>query len=382
MAHPGAGISTRNSDLIEGPKRRVRPAPGVPPRGLLIALWVVAAVAASCRCSSKNVDKIDVHARFPADAAPRVIELMNRQGIRAVVNLGGGVAGRGLEEQLKAAAAFPGRIIVFSGLDWSEPPKGPGYGARMAAGLARAHQLGARGVEIPRGLGIGFRKEHGDLLRIDDPELDPVFEKAAELGMPVMIATGAPIAFWLPAIAKNERYEELKAHPELSLYEQAPPWESLFLALERRIARHPKCTFISGYFGNAAEHPERVAAMLDKYPNLYIDIAGRVPELGRHPADRMRSLINQRADRILFGTDLAFGSAPKDIVLSSRGAAPPDEKEVAHFFSATWRYLETDDKGFPHPTPIQGKWKIDGVDLSASDLRKIYSGNAARLLKL
>jgi len=347
-----------------------------------LLLASVALGQASCRCSRSTGRKVDVHARFPAEAAPRVVELMDRYGIGAVINLSGGVPGRGLEEQLKAAARFPGRIVVYAGLDWFEPTRGRGYGARMAASLARAHQLGARGLEIPRGLGIGFRNGQGDLLRVDEPELDPVFEKAAELGMPVMIETGAPMAFWLAPLASNERYEELKAHPELSLFGQAPPWESLFLALERRIARHPKCTFVSAHFGNASEHPARVAAMLDKYPNLYIDIAGRIPEMGRHPAAEMKKLISDRADRIFFGSDLAFGRNAKDIALSSAGLVPPSDDEIKHFFSSTWRYLETSDKGFGHPTPIQGKWKVNGIGLSSSVLAKIYGENAARVLKV
>ncbi|HME91141.1 MAG TPA: amidohydrolase family protein, partial [Myxococcaceae bacterium] len=194
--------------------------------------------------------------------------------------------------------------------------------------------------------------------------------------------TGAPLAFWLAPLANNERYEELKAHPELSLYGQAAPRETLLLALERRIARHPKCTFVSAHFGNDSEHPARVAEMLDKYPNLYVDIAGRIPELGRHPAEEMKKLISDRADRILFGSDLTFGRSAKDIALSSAGLAPPGEDQINQFFFSTWRYLETSDKQFAHPTPIQGKWKIDGIGLSSSVLAKLYRENAGRVLKV
>jgi predicted TIM-barrel fold metal-dependent hydrolase len=345
------------------------------------ALLLLVTGAWSCRCSSRH-PKIDAHCHLAPEAVPRAIELMDRYGISAAVNLAGGLPGRGLEEQLNAAARFPGRIVVFAGLDWYEPTRGPGYGARMAATVTKAHQLGAKGLEIPRGLGIGIRDSKGELIAIDSPELDPIFERAAELGMPVAIQTGAPVAFWLPPIAKNERYQELTAHPELSLYGQAPPWETLFLGLERRIAKHPKCTFISVHFGNAAEYPDRVAALLDKYQNLYIDTAGRLPELGRHSRADMRKLFGDHADRILFGSDLSIGSSPKDMVLSSRGTRPPTQAEIDQFFAATWRYFETADEEFEHPTPIQGNWKISGLDLSSRLLRKIYANNLERLLKI
>ncbi len=307
---------------------------------------------------------------------------MDRYGINAAVNLSGGVPGRGLEEQLKAASRYPGRIIVFAGLDWYEPTRGKGYGAKMAASLARSRELGAAGLEIPRGLGIGFRDAQGALIRIDEPELDPIFEKAAELGMPVAIHAGAPLAFYLAPIARNERYEELKANPGLSLYGEAPPWETLFLQLERRIARHPKCTFISVHFGNAAEYPTRVGALLAKYPNLYIDTAGRVPELGRHPAGEVRKLFLERSDRILFGSDLWLGREATDLVLSSRGMAPPTREDIDRFFNASWRYFETADRNFPHPTPIQGNWTISGIDLPSGVLQKLYAANAKAVLKL
>src|SRR5215471_4533873 len=145
------------------------------------ALLLLVTGACSCRCSSRY-QKVDAHCHLAPEAVPRAIELMDRYEISAAVNLSGGLPGRGLEEQLKAAAQFPGRIVVFAGLDWYEPTRGPGYGARMAATLAKAHQLGARGLEIPRGLGIGFRDFKSELISIDAPELDPVFEKAAELG--------------------------------------------------------------------------------------------------------------------------------------------------------------------------------------------------------
>src|SRR5215472_5842539 len=124
---------------------------------------VLAICAVSCRCSSSRW-KIDAHCHFPPEAAPRMIELMDRYGIASAVNLSGGVPGRGLEEQLKAASRYPGRIVVFAGLDWYEPSRGKGYGGRMAASLMRSRELGAAGLEIPRGLGIGFRDDNGALI--------------------------------------------------------------------------------------------------------------------------------------------------------------------------------------------------------------------------
>lgn len=310
-----------------------------------------------------------------------MIALMDARGIDTVWNLSGGSPGRGLEQQLAAAGTYPGRIVVFATLDFREPRRGPGWGARLAASLRAAHALGARGLKIPKGLGLGYTDELGALIPVDSAELDEVFTTAGTLGMPVAIHTGDPVAFFSPATPENERWDELSAHPEWSFHRAGvPSWEELFAALERRVARHPKTTFISVHFGNAPEYPDRVGALLDRYPNLTIDTAARIPEVGRHDATRMRAFYERFADRVLFGTDLGVGVGPGELMLGSTGPEPPTEADVERFFSATWRYFETTDRGFPHPTPIQGRWTIDGVGLSRELLRKIYGDNATRLL--
>jgi predicted TIM-barrel fold metal-dependent hydrolase len=349
---------------------------------LLLTCALLAVVLGACSRPAP-VRKIDVHTHFGPDGAAHLIALMDAHGIDTVVNLSGGTPGRGLEEQLAVAARYPGRIVVFTLLDWRKARTGPGYGRRMAADLPRAKQLGARGVKIPKGLGLGYTDATGRLIAVDDPELDPIFAAAGELGLPIAIHVGDPVAFWRPPTPDNERYDELRAHPDWSFNGAGvPSWEELFAQLERRIARHPGTTFISVHFGNAAEYPDRVAALLDKYPNLYVDTAARIPEMGRHDAEKMHALLEKYQGRVLFGTDLGVGAEPNDLMLGSTGAEPPTPADVERFFSATWRYFETRDKAFPHPTPIQGDWTIDGVGLAPGALRKIYGDNARRLLGL
>jgi predicted TIM-barrel fold metal-dependent hydrolase len=159
-----------------------------------------------------------------------------------------------------------------------------------------------------------------------------------------------------------------------------PSWEELYAAFERRVARHPKTKFIGVHFGNAPEDPGLVARMLDTYPNFYVDTAARVPEIGRQDAARMRAFFEKYQDRILFGSDTGIGSTQDEMMYGSNGAEPATDADEQRFFSATWRYFETRDRQFEHPTPIQGRWKIDGIGLPAPVLRKIYFDNAARLL--
>ena len=239
------------------------------------------------------------------------------------------------------------------------------YGAAMADQLTEAHRLGAIGLKITKGLGLGYRAHDGvHLLAVDDPGWTRCSSGPAQLGMPVAIHCGDPKAFWKPATPDNERWDELQAHPEWSFAGSGvPSWQELYDAFERLVARHPKTTFIGVHFGNDPEDPDNVARMLDRHPNLFVDTAARVPEIGRHPQDKMRRFFVKYQDRVLFGTDTGIGADQEDMMYGSNGATPPTRADEVRFFTQTWRYFETPDRQLESPTPIQGRWKIDGVGL-------------------
>ena len=330
-----------------------------------------------------DIPRIDVHTHVEPGALARAVALLGAHRIVHLVNLSGGSPGDGLEETL-AEAKQVGHTTVFVNPDFREAKKGPGYGARMAAKIRKARALGARGVKIFKGLGLGYTDAHGRLLPVDDPGLDPVFETAGRLGMPVAIHTGDPKAFWKPPTPDNERFDELSVHPGWSFWQAPVTWEQLYDQFERRVARHPKTIFIGVHFGNDPEDPARVAQMLERHKNLYIDTAARVPEIGREDANhdpvRMRAFFEKYQDRILFGTDTGVGTGPEDLMLGSTGATPPTPADVERFFGSTWRWFETNDRDIPSPTPIQGRWNVDGIGLGRDVLEKVYRKNAERLL--
>lgn len=337
-------------------------------------------VQARAVTTAAPIPQIDVHVHLSEAAGERLTALMDRYHVRTVFNLSGGSADHGLPAQIAQASRYPGRIIVFAQLAYHHA-RYPDYGERMAEDLRRAHAAGARGLKIAKLLGLGLRGPDGQLLPVDDPQLDVVFEAAADLAMPVAIHTGDPMAFWDPVTPANERFAELRAHPGWSLYGHAvPSFDELYAQLERRIARHPRTTFISVHFGNCAEQPERVAESLRRFPNLYIDTAARIPELGRHDPQMMRAFFEEFQDRILYGSDLGVGPEPSPLFLGSSGPTPPGPADVEHFFVSSRRYFETEARQFAHPTPIQGDWLIDGLGLSESILRKVYFENAQRLI--
>jgi predicted TIM-barrel fold metal-dependent hydrolase len=330
--------------------------------------------------------RIDAHAHLDVGSLGYLRELMDRYGFDHIVDLSGGspdppppLARHSLSLHLAQAQASGGRITVFMTIPGWEMQT-PGFGERIAAMVEKAHQMGARGLKIPKGLGLGYVDSDERLIPVDDPRLDPVFEACGRLSMPVSIHTADPKAFWQPPDRNNERYEELSVHPRWSFYGFPLSWEELLAQLERRIARHPKTNFIAVHFGNAAEEPDRVARMLRTYPNLYIDTAARIPEFGRHPPAKMRQFFIEFQDRILYGTDLGVGTDPYDIMLGSTGADPPNASDIDRFFRSSYRYFESSDLSFESPTPIQGKWSISAIHLPREVLEKVYFRNAHKVI--
>lgn len=326
------------------------------------------------------------HVRSTPGHLRRAVGILDRAGIGVAVNLSGGVVTRKddapsefARHRALADEIAPGRFVLYFNLDytgWDDP----GFSDRAVSQVEEAHRLGAAGLKEYKRLGLYLRDGAGRLIRIDDPKLDPVWRRCGELGLPVSIHVADPRAFWQPFNDSNERWKELRDHRPWWFGDNAvyPPREALLEALDRVIARHPTTTFVCVHFANNAEDLDWVDRALDRNPNMMADLAARIPEIGRHPPDRVRQIFLKHADRILFGTD--FQVWDKLILGSSGDDENPTDDDALRFFSTHWRWLETGDRDFPHMTPIQGDWTISAIGLPPDVLRRIYFDNARRLL--
>jgi predicted TIM-barrel fold metal-dependent hydrolase len=292
---------------------------------------------------------------------PAFLALMDELDLETVVNLDGRW-GAELEANLdRYDRAHPGRFLTFCHVDWADVDRPE----RLLAGLGASARAGARGLKVWKDLGLGVRDARGELVLPDDPRIAPLWDAAGEAGLPVLIHTADPIAFWEPADATNERLEELAVHPEWAVRgPDMPSFERLMEALEAVVAAHPATTFVGAHVCCCAEDLAWVDRMLRSYPNLFLDFSQRLAELGRQPR-AARRLFVEHADRVLFGTD----------------ELPPRRAAYETYF----RFLETADEHFAYsPDPEnpwpQGRWRISGLDLPADALRAIYRDNALRAL--
>ncbi len=323
---------------------------------------------------------VDVHAHLswskdqqhtPAAQPEEILPVMDRRNLRVMVNLTGG-RGTGLNEAIRYwSQPHPDRFLVFVEPWWSRISE-PGYAKFQADELEKAKQAGARGVKVLKSLGLVLR-ENGQLIKVDDARFDPMWEAAGALKLPVAIHTSDPRAFFLPIDRFNERYEELNAHPDWSFHGRDYPSNmELQQARLRVIARHPRTQFVCLHVADS-EDLGFVSECMDKHPNMLVEIGARIGELGRQPR-AARKFFDRYQDRIMFGTDAV-----------PHGDEYPQQVFGDLLYQIYYRFLETEDEYFdyaPAPKPPQGRWRIYGLGLPETILRKVYYQNAERLLGL
>ena len=298
------------------------------------------------------------------------LEVMKRKNIRMMVDLTGGY-GDGLRQAIaNLQTAHPGCFVVFTEPAWSRASDA-GYAKFQGDLIEDAHGAGAKGLKLLKTLGL-FLRERGtnELVAIDDPRFDPMWEAAGALKIPVAIHTSDPEAFFLPIDRFNERWEELHAHPDWSFHGRDFPSNRALQEARRRVMRrHPRTQFVCLHVADAEDLPY-VSECLDSHPNMHVDIAARIGELGRQP--RMaQKFFNRYQDRILFGTD------------ASSDLSTPQQSFGDKLYEIYFRFLETEDEYFdysPARVPPQGRWRIYGLGLKDEVLRKVYGENAARLI--
>jgi len=307
----------------------------------------------------------------PAD----LLKDMDAANVQTMVNLTGGW-GDGLSTTIRNYdRAHQRRFATMTEPAWSRASES-GYASWQADEIGRARTAGAVGLKILKTLGLYLRDggPTGKLVTVDDARFDPMWEAAGALGMPVAMHVGDPEAFFLPVDRFNERYEELNAHPDWSFHgRDFPAFQDILAARDRVFARHPKTTFVALHVGHWSENLEAVAGMLDRFPNVHVEIGARIGELGRQPRAAAR-FFDKYQDRVLFGTD----SVPY-------GTETPQQVFGQELYGIYFRFLETEDEYFDYSTarvPPQGRWRIYGLGLQEQVLRKVYHENAERVLRM
>ena len=250
----------------------------------------------------------------------------------------------------------PGRMAVFTNISFV------GFGekdwvAKTVQQLEQDVKAGAKGLKLYKEFGMEFKDENDKVIAIDDSRLDPVWDKCGELNIPVLIHSADPKNFWLPVDKDNERWLELAKHPDRKRTEKDIPWETVITQQHHLFLKHPKTKFIAAHFGWLANDLERLSKFLDSAKNVYVEFGAIIAEIGRQPR-AAGAFFEKYQDRILFGKD----------------SWVPEE------YATYFRVLETTDEYFPYHKKYHAFWKIYGLGLPDSILKKVYYKNALQVI--
>ncbi len=286
----------------------------------------------------------------------RQLDSLNVRLMIAAENMSGERIAR-VMQVVNSSPTMKDRVRVLAGINFQNV--GPGWAERAVAQLEADVAAGAVGVgEISKGFGLSIRKPDGTRLRIDDPELDPIWEACARLNIPVFIHTADPSEFWQPLDNTNERWLELSLFPNRSYAgEGNPTFEQLVEERDNLFRKHRNTTFVTAHLGWHAHDLGRLAKLFDEAPNVLAEVGAVLYDIGRQPR-AARDFFVKYQDRILFGKD----------------SYQPVE------YPYYWRVFETNDDYFDYYRDYHAFWKLYGIDLPDDVLKKVYYGNALRIL--
>jgi len=307
---------------------------------------------------------IDMHSHAYASSEEDIdlwVETMDHFGIEKTILLTG-ATGQTFDSLVNAYGKYPGRFELWCGIDFSGSAQ-PGWTERAVAELERCHRAGARGVGEITDKGLGaysafFSKSHG--LRLDGPEMDPLFEKMAELRMPVNVHVAEPK--WMYE-KMDETNDGLMNGWTWRIDQNAPGvvlHEGLVAQFENAVRKHPNTTFVACHFLNCSYDLSILGRMMDKYPNLYADISARYAETAPIPRF-VKGFYEKYQNRLFYGTDMGF------------------DRDM---YRITFRILETEDEHFYETGQFGYHWALNGFGLPKKVLHKLYYKNALKFSRL
>ncbi len=257
---------------------------------------------------------------------------------------------------VKTSEKLKDRVRALAGINFQNV--GPGWAEKAIAQLEADVAAGAVGVgEISKSLGLTIKKPDGSRLKIDDPELDPIWDACARLKLPVFIHTADPAEFFKPIDYTNERWLELSLFSDRRYpQDRFPSFETLSAERDNLFRKHPKTIFVAAHMGWIANDLGKLGKMLDEMPNVYTEVGAVLYDIGRQPRTAHDFFVKYQ-DRILFGKD----------------SFQPEE------YPYYWRVFETKDDYFDYYRDYHAFWKLYGIDLPDDVLKKVYYKNALKI---
>jgi predicted TIM-barrel fold metal-dependent hydrolase len=293
------------------------------------------------------------------DAIERMGKQLDSIGVRLML-VANNVSGEALTRGIAIVNSTPtmkDRVRFLTGISFAGVGA-PGWAEKAVAQMEADKKAGAVGIgEVGKGFGLSTRKADGSRLKLNDPELKPVWAAAARLKLPVFIHTADPQEFFRPVDYTNERWLEQSLFPERRYpQDRYPSFEQLMAERDSLFKANPQTTFVAAHLGWHANDLGRLGRMFDEMPNVLGEMGAVLYDIGRQPRAAHDFFVKYQ-DRLLFGKD----------------SYQPEE------YPYYWRVLETRDDYFDYYRDYHAFWKLYGIDLPDVVLKKVYYQNALRI---
>lgn len=305
---------------------------------------------------------IDMHSHAYAASLSDIdqwIANMDQFGVEKTILLTGATGSR-FDSLYAVYSQYPGRFELWCGFDYTGY-QDEGWPQHAIKELERCYQVGATGVGELGDKGMGLWNSYPTPalgLHFDDPRLQPLIRKCGELGMPINVHVAEPYWMYLPMDAHNDGLMNAYKWRIDTSREGILLHEELIRTLENAVRENPGTTFIACHIANCSHDLSIIGSLLDRYPNLYADIAARFAEVAPVPK-YTRSFFEKYRHKLLYGTDMGFNRK---------------------MYAITFRILESDDEHFYETDQFSYHWPLNGLNLSDSTLNNIYYQNAKKIL--
>ena len=302
---------------------------------------------------------IDVHNHqfdMPIKNLPKLVSEMDSLNMAFMINLSGfrGLYLRKSLENIKKNA--PTRFGLFLNIDF-EDIDDKFFSETQVALIDSVVKAGVMGLKVYKSLGLTSKDNKGARIAINDIRLDPIWKACGDNNIPVLIHSGEPASFWNPKDKFNERWLELRQKPNRYRDPEInPSFEEVIAEQHDVFRKHPNTTFINAHLGWMGNDLDRLGEHLDLYPNVLTEIGAVLAEIGRQPI-RAKQFFTTYQDRILFGKD---------------------SYNVSEYYTY-FRVLETNDEYFEYYRKRHAHWRMYGLALPDSVLKKLYYKNALKL---
>jgi len=256
-------------------------------------------------------------------------------------------------------------IRKFIDTDWMD---------KTIAYIKNSVDQGAKAVKIYKVIGMSLRDKKGKLVMIDDARFDSLFDYLEKNNIPVVGHLGEPRNCWLPADEMTTKgdasyFTEFPAY-HMYLHPEMPSYEDQIRARDNMLAKHPKLTFVGAHLGSLEWNVDSLAARLDRFPNMAVDMAARIVHLEFQARDnwqKVHDFMVKYSDRLLYATD---------IYINQTSDYPQAVKSAHDRWASDFTFLTSDEK--MKSQDFDGEFA--GLKLPKEVVDNIYSKNAQRWL--